>query len=282
MITRDLSSRRPETFPILHYANPTIRLIDSALFRSPLEKLSSDDYFCSGKQPSILHVMNALSRSLSAYWFSSIGKKLIVAITGIVLVLFLAGHLTGNLLIYVGRDAFNEYAHFLHTMIHGTGIWIARIVLLTMLIAHVVATICLTRENRAAGHKYECSATIQASSSSRIMIWSGLTILAFVIFHILHYTVRVNMDLAKLGATDPFGMVVVGFQNPFVVLFYVISMTLLCSHLSHGVASIFQTLGFRSKKSKSLIHQFSVIYSLVIWIGFISIPISIYAGFVKF
>ena len=222
--------------------------------------------------------MNALTRCLETYWSSSIGKKLIVAITGLVLVVFLAGHLTGNLLMYVGREAFNEYAHFLHTMLHGAGVWIARIGLLVMLVLHVAATISLTRQNRAARQAYEHKATIQASKSSRIMIVSGLTILAFVVFHILHYTVRVDADLAKLGATDPFGMVVVGFRNPLVVLFYVISMTLLCSHLSHGVASIFQTLGLRSKKAQGLIQQFSLALSLAIWAGFISIPISVLAG----
>ena len=114
------------------------------------------------------------------------------------------------------------------------------------------------------------------------MVISGLTILAFVIFHILHFTVRVNSDLAALGATDPFGMVVVGFKNPLVVLFYVIAMTLLCSHLSHGVASIFQTLGLRSKKVQSTIRTFSIGYSLLIWAGFISIPLSVLTGIIKF
>jgi succinate dehydrogenase / fumarate reductase cytochrome b subunit len=227
--------------------------------------------------------MNALTRCLDTYWSSSIGKKLIVALTGIVLVGFLAGHLSGNLLMYVGRDAFNEYAHFLHTMLHGAGVWIARVVLLTMLVLHVAATISLTRQNRTARKQsYEYKATIQASKSSRIMVISGLTILAFVVFHILHYTVRVDPALAKIGANDPYGMVIRGFQSPLVVLFYVIAMSLLCSHLSHGVASIFQTLGLRSKKAQGLIRQFSLVYSFAIWAGFISIPIAVLTGFLKF
>jgi succinate dehydrogenase / fumarate reductase cytochrome b subunit len=85
--------------------------------------------------------------------------------------------------------------------------------------------------------------------------------------------------LAKIGEEDPYEMVIVGFKSPLVVLFYVISMTLLCSHLSHGVASIFQTLGLRSKKAQGLIKQSSIAYSLVIWAGFISIPISVLLGF---
>lgn len=225
--------------------------------------------------------MNALTRCLDTYWSSSIGKKLIVAITGLILVAFLAGHLSGNLLMYVGREAFNEYAEFLHTMLHGAGVWIARVVLLAMLVLHVVATICLTRQNRSARQAYQYKATLQASKSSRLMIVSGLTILAFVIFHILHYTVRIDPNLARIGAHDPYSMVIVGFQNPLVVLFYVIAMSLLCSHLTHGVASIFQTLGLRSKKAQSAIHKLSLGYSFAIWAGFISIPLSVLAGFIK-
>jgi succinate dehydrogenase / fumarate reductase, cytochrome b subunit len=225
--------------------------------------------------------MNAITRCFSQYWSSSIGKKWIVALTGLILVGFLAGHLSGNLLMYVGREAFNEYAEFLHSMLHGSGVWIARVVLLAMLVLHVIATICLTRQNRAARQPYEYKATIQASKSSRMMIWSGLTILAFVIFHLLHFTVRIDSELAKIGATDPYGMVIIGFKNPLVVLFYIIAMTLLCSHLSHGVASIFQTLGLRSKKAEGTIQTISVGYSLAIWLGFISIPISVIVGLIK-
>jgi succinate dehydrogenase / fumarate reductase cytochrome b subunit len=230
--------------------------------------------------------MNALTRSALAYWQSSIGKKLIVAVTGLAMVLFLAGHLTGNLLIYAGREAFNEYAEFLHDAGHGALIWVARIGLLVAVGLHVWATVLLTRENKAARKiEYEFKQHIQAKKSSLLMIWSGLTILAFVIFHILHFTVRVNSHLADLGETDPYGMVIAGFQagvlNFFVVLFYIIAMTLLCSHLSHGVGSIFQTLGWRSKKAQGLIHKISLGYAIIIWVGFISVPLAIFFGFVK-
>jgi succinate dehydrogenase / fumarate reductase cytochrome b subunit len=230
--------------------------------------------------------MNALTRSATAYWQSSIGKKLVVAVTGLAMVFFLAGHLSGNMLIYAGPQAFNEYAEFLHTAGHGALIWVARVGLLVVVTLHVWATILLTRENKSARkQEYAYKATIQASKSSRIMIWSGLTILAFVIFHLLHFTVRVNSHLAGLGETDPYGMVIAGFQAGFlnflVVLFYIIAMSLLCSHLSHGVASIFQTLGLRSKKASELIHKISVGYAVVIWAGFISVPIAIFLGFVK-
>jgi succinate dehydrogenase / fumarate reductase cytochrome b subunit len=229
--------------------------------------------------------MNALTRSSAAYWNSSIGKKLVVAVTGLAMVLFLAAHLTGNMLIYAGKEAFDEYARFLHEAGHGALIWVARLGLLVVLVLHVWATILLTRENKAARQQYEFQATIQASKSSRIMIWSGLTVLAFIVFHILHFTVRTNSHLAEIAKESPYKMVIAGFSGGFlqvlVVLFYVVAMTLLCSHISHGVASMFQTLGFRSKKSAGLIRSISLGYAAVIWLGFVSIPVAIMLGLVK-
>lgn len=236
--------------------------------------------------------MNAIIASLTAIWTSSIGKKIIVALTGAFLVLFLAGHLVGNLLVFVGREAFNDYAYFLHHMIHGAGIWLFRFVMLAALALHVAATISLTLQNRAARKPYECQAVIQASLSSRSMILSGLTLLAFFIYHMLHFTIRVGNTydtyvdaehLAKTGLErhDAWKMVIDGFSNGPVTLFYLIAMTLLCSHLSHGVASIFQTLGLRFKKSEGILQGLSVGYALLIWIGFVSIPVAIFFGFGK-
>ncbi len=230
--------------------------------------------------------MNAITRCLDSYWSSSIGKKLIVALTGIVLVLFLAGHLIGNLVVFLGAEPFNEYAFFLHHMLHGAGIWVFRVVMLVMIVAHIAATISLVRENRAARKSYENKATIQASRSSLIMIWSGLTILVFVIYHLMHFTVRVGNEynnpalysymLDGKEVHNAWKMVIDGFSVWYVVLFYLIAMTLLCSHLSHGVQSIFQTLGWRSRRSASAIDLLSKGYAAFIWIGFISIPIAIF------
>ncbi len=223
---------------------------------------------------------------LSRVWKSSIGRKLVVALTGLVLILFLAGHLSGNLLVFAGREAFNDYAYFLHHFLHGTGIWIARIGLLVAVVLHIAATISLTRENRAAREAYAHPATIQTTKSSKLMIWSGLTILAFVVYHLMHFTLHLGnsygsyVDPEHLAATgerrmDAWKMVIDGFSVWYVVLFYLIAMTLLCSHLSHGVQAMFQTLGFRSKKSAPIINALSIGYAWVIYLGFISIPIAI-------
>lgn len=219
--------------------------------------------------------MTALTRSACALWNSSIGKKTIVAVTGLFFIGFITAHLAGNMLLFVGPEAFNDYAKKLHGLGHGSVIWIARFTLLAALTLHVVATVQLTRENRAARPAYANEETIQASKSSRVMIWSGITVLAFIIFHILHFTVRVDPELAKLGYNNPWQMVINGFQNWLVVIFYAISMALLCSHLSHGFSSCFQTLGFRSQKTRNLLDNLGKAFAGIILVGFLSIPIAI-------
>ena len=229
--------------------------------------------------------MNAAAVSsfpiVSRVWKSSIGRKLIVAITGLVLVGFLAGHLAGNLLVFAGPKHFNDYAQYLHEVFHGVGVWIARAGLLAAVVLHIAATVSLTRENRAAHTAYVHPATIQTSKSSKAMLWTGLTILAFVIYHLMHFTLHIGnnyeayRDPAYPDRMDAWKMVIDGFSVWYVVLFYIIAMTLLCSHLTHGVASMFQTLGLRSKKSAPMVTFVSKGYALVIWLGFISIPIAI-------
>jgi succinate dehydrogenase / fumarate reductase cytochrome b subunit len=234
--------------------------------------------------------MNAAAVSsypiVSRVWKSSIGRKLIVALTGLVLTGFLAGHLAGNLLVFAGREHFNDYAQFLHEMFHGVGVWLARAGLLAAVVLHIAATISLTRENRAARQDYAYPTTIQTTKSAKAMIWTGLTILAFVIYHLMHFTLHIGntyssyVDAHHLAAVqetriDAWKMVIDGFSVWYVVLFYLIAMTLLCSHLSHGVGSMFQTLGLRSKKSAGMVSFVSKGYALVIWLGFISIPIAI-------
>ena len=264
---------------------PTLRLIIPVY--PPISRAA--DAATSRRGHLFIIVMNALTRCLATYWFSSIGKKLVVAVTGIVMVLFLAGHLTGNLVVFMGPEPFNEYAYFLHHMLHGMGIWLFRLVMLGTVIAHVTATVALTVQNRTARKAYECAATIQATQSSRTMILSGSMILAFVIYHLLHFTARVGaasgFDTSDRYRTTIHGvegevhnawlMVIDGFSIWYVSAFYIIALTLLCLHLMHGVGSVFQTLGLRSKKAAGLIQQLSIGYSLAIWLGFISIPIAI-------
>ena len=233
--------------------------------------------------------MKSLSGPVVAFYASSIGKKIIVAVTGIALLGFLFGHMVGNLKIFLGPDKLNDYAAWLHSM--PVLLWVARLGLLGAFVLHIVTTIGLVIQNREArDERYECQTTVQATGSSRIMIISGSIILCFVIFHILHFTVQV-----AFGYNDPVGdyflpngdhdvrkMVIHSFSEvPAISLFYIFSMALLCSHLSHGVASVFQTLGLRTERSWPLIRGLGYGYAALIFFGNISIPIAAMAGWLK-
>jgi len=143
--------------------------------------------------------------SLLAFYQSSIGKKILVALTGAVLVIFLLGHMIGNLLIFAGPHAINEYGHMLHTALHGAGVWIARAGVFGGIVLHVVLTIQLTKANRAPqGPLRQGRGAVRASKSSLTMIWSGLDhTLAFlpVSAHVLHYTARVGNGYNNLDGS---------------------------------------------------------------------------------
>lgn len=237
--------------------------------------------------------MGGSSRAIGDFCRSSVGKKFIVALTGVALLLFVFGHLVGNLLIFVGRDAINSYGQFLHHFIHGWGVWGARIGLLVAIVLHIVMTIQLTRLNRASREqRYKNEATVQASRASRTMIVSGLLIIAFVIYHLLHFTITPGeadpgyFDSEYASATgeqrhDVYAMILTGFSSWLVSIVYILAIGLLCLHLSHGFASVFQTFGLRSSKSWPLIQNAGRAYAILIFVGNISIPIAVLLGFVS-
>jgi succinate dehydrogenase / fumarate reductase, cytochrome b subunit len=228
--------------------------------------------------------MSSVFDSISRFYASSIGKKILVALTGLVLLGFVLGHMIGNLLIFAGKDAINEYGHLLQTALHGGGVWIARIGLLAAVALHIVATISLTRANNAARQdKYGMQKAQVSSKSSHIMIWSGLTILAFIIYHLLHFTARVGNDYASYKTTlhgetvhDVYRMVIAGFSWAPASIFYLIAMALLCSHLSHGFSSLFQTLGISTDKSEPLFKKAGYAFAGLIFAGNAAIVLSIW------
>ncbi|MEZ5299882.1 MAG: succinate dehydrogenase cytochrome b subunit [Verrucomicrobiales bacterium] len=229
--------------------------------------------------------MSHLWKSLSAFLGSSIGKKIIVALSGAVFLLFLVGHLAGNMLVYAGPDAMNTYAAALKGQ--PALLWLARGGLLVSFVAHVVTTVLLVKQNKAARqNRYYYQQTIQASAASRYMIVSGLTILAFVVYHLMHFTLHIGNEYGSYvdaqGRADVYKMMVDGLSNVPVAMFYLVSMGLLCWHLSHGFASVFQTLGLNSDKFRPVIEWVGKVYAGAIFLGFASIPISILAGFVKY
>jgi len=215
---------------------------------------------------------------------SSVGKKMVMAVTGFILVGFIVGHLLGNLLIFAGPDALNGYGKKLRDL--GGLLWGARIVLITAVVLHIVAAIKLNGENRAARpEKYAVKKNETTTYAARTMMMSGLIVLAFLIYHLLHFTVRVtnpdishHMDLK--GRHDIYTMMVLSFQNVYISAAYIIAQLLLASHLSHGFQSMFQSLGFNDAVWLPRLRNASRFFAFLIFAGYILIPVAVLAGWV--
>ena len=246
--------------------------------------------------------------------FSSLTKKYLMALSGLVLVGFVMGHMLGNLQVYPllgGAEGFNAYAYKLHNLPYNL-LWIIRAFLLLCLVIHVWVAILLVLENkRARPADYKAQDYVQAKYSARTMRWTGPILLAFIVYHLLHFTIRVgpgaeykdselhpDVYLMKDGhkvveridesvtppepvytkTHDAYGMVIAGFKSIPVSVFYIISMGLLCLHLTHGVSSMFQSLGLRNRDWKKRLDGVAYGYGWIVFLGFISIPISVLTG----
>jgi succinate dehydrogenase / fumarate reductase cytochrome b subunit len=241
---------------------------------------------------------------VGSLFHASIGKKFLMAATGVVLLAFVTGHLVGNLQIFGSPDRINGYAHFLQSL--GPTLWVVRGVLLACVILHIWVAVLLTLENyRARPNKYDINHTIQATLASRTMRWTGVVVLAFILYHLAQFTVgwaqtdsfksrlpeyTMTADYHLLGfpviarnqpVADVYSMVFLGFANPFVSLFYILAVGLLSFHLSHGVDSIFQTLGWRSGRWAGLLRKVVVLYCVLYFLGSLAIPGAILTGAVK-
>jgi succinate dehydrogenase / fumarate reductase, cytochrome b subunit len=230
--------------------------------------------------------MPAFLSALTRFCLSSIGKKILVALTGAAMMGFLIGHLSGNLLAYGGPDAINSYAEWLHSL--GKLLWIARLGLIGAVVVHIIFTILLVIENRMARDQtYACPATVGASKASRTMIYSGAVILAFLLFHLSHFTVTIFNEfgtdkyLDAEGRRDVYRMLKDGFGVPWVSFFYIVAVGLLCMHLSHGFASVFQTLGLSSNRFRPVVEISGYIFSIVLFLGYASIPVAFWFGILK-
>jgi succinate dehydrogenase / fumarate reductase, cytochrome b subunit len=221
----------------------------------------------------------------AAFYQSSIGKKYIVAITALFLVLYVFGHLLGNLQIYMGPDRINAYAKFLHDL--GPILWTVRVVLIAAFVVHIVATIQLAQENRLAKpQKYAVTGYQRSTWASRTMIVSGLIVLCFVIYHLLQYTLLVTDPEFRhlhdsLGRHDVYRMLILGFRQPLVSLFYVVGLFLLTNHLSHGFGSVVQTLGINNRKLSGFVSSGGQTLAWLVFAGYVSIPVTILLGIIK-
>ncbi len=227
---------------------------------------------------------------ISRFYQSSIGKKWVVALTGLVLIAYVFGHLAGNLQIFLpnGEESINRYAHFLHSM--GPALYLIRAFLLACFGLHIIATVQLAVENRAARpQRYAMVTPVVQRTATRIMVISGSIVLCFVIYHILHFTTR-QVDSAVNAAYmtedahnyhQVYNMVITGFQNKLAAFFYIAGVVLLCNHLSHGFSSVLQTLSINNRKWADPILRGGQILAWVICAGYISIPIAAMTGLLK-
>ena len=213
---------------------------------------------------------------------TSLGKKYVMAVTGGAMFLFVIGHLVGNLQVFLGPEAINRYGHFLQSNVEI--IWPARIGLLAMIGLHIWSATKLSAENRAARPEaYVNWQPNSASYASRTMLMSGLIIFAFIVYHLLHYTVMVQQinltgrDFHTLvdaeGRHDIYTMMITGFSNPAVSIFYIVAIGLLCLHLSHGVSAMFQSLGLKNHYYRPMLDKAAKLLAVAIFLGYASIPI---------
>ncbi|MBN1447522.1 MAG: succinate dehydrogenase cytochrome b subunit [Bacteroidetes bacterium] len=225
--------------------------------------------------------MAALVRFLK----SSILSKVVMAATGLVLVLFLLGHMAGNLQMYLGQEKMNTYAETLQGL--GSLLWVIRAALFVFLVLHVITSIKLKWENYTARpEQYTVKKYVRASLSSRTMIWTGVMIFLFLTYHLLHFTVRATNPsygglFDALGRPDVYSMVVIGYSNVLIAVVYIAAMLLLGFHLFHAIESMFQTLGVNHEKYNPFIHGLSLTVSTIIMLGFISIPVGVLFGWIE-
>lgn len=216
-------------------------------------------------------------------------QKAVVAISGLLFVLFLIGHLGGNLLLYTGPMAFNKYAQGLKDL--GPLLWILRIVMVMSLVLHVTFTIRLRQRNAEARPvEYAKKTPVASTLYSRSMMYTGLTILAFVIFHLAHFTWgKVQPEhytgtwMLPDGRTthDVYKMTVAGFNEAWISVVYILCVSMVMMHLQHAFQSAVQTLGFRHPRYTPMVLKAGAAIATVLWLGFVSIPISVMSGIVQ-
>jgi len=243
-----------------------------------------------------------------ALFRSSIGRKILMAVTGLLLILWITGHLFGNLHLFEGPDAINGYAAFLQSL--GPVLWFERVGLLVIAALHIWAGVVLTVENRQArATAYDFKHTIRATLASRAMRVTAVAVLLFIIYHLLHFTIGVNSGffqgdtfkgvlpeyvmqhdfhlfgilLVTEGAIvhDVYSMLVLGFQNPIVAVAYMIAVGFLAFHLWHGAESMFQTLGLRTSRWLGCLTFVTRAYCVLYFLGNLAIPAAILLGFVS-
>ncbi len=218
---------------------------------------------------------------------SMVGRKIVMAVSGLMMVLFVIAHLLGNTSIFAGPDGINAYASKLHEL--APLVWTYRLVMIIMLSLHVFYGIQLTWENdRAKPQGYAVKRSLRATFAGKNMIWTGSIVGIFLIYHLLQFTLQVvNPEIAAgrhpdaAGRPDVFHMVVLSFQRSLISFIYAGAMIALVLHLTHGIQSLFQTLGLNNDRTLPALIKFGTLAAVIIFLGYIAIPLVILTGVVK-
>ena len=223
-----------------------------------------------------------------ALWSTMVGKKVVMAVTGFMLVGFVVAHMLGNLKIFLGAGAIDAYAVFLRTMgeplfPYGGLLWILRIVLLAAVALHITAALQLTRMNWAARPQgYDTKKSIATTYAARTTRWSGVILALFVVYHLLHLTAgKLGFQPGEYQHLAVHHNVVAAFSVWYVALFYVVAMACLCLHLDHGIWSGLQTLGLSDARTTPFLRAVSRGVALLVFAGFISVPVAVLAGWLR-
>ena len=215
----------------------------------------------------------------------TLARKILVGVSGIFLLLFIIGHMLGNSTIFFGPSSLNNYAHHIQSL--GPFLWVERLIMLALALIHIYFGITLTLENWKSGTTAYVRRTYQRSTVfSRTMIYSGLVILAFLIYHLFNFTFQVtHPEISHLvdsaGRHDVYTMVVGSLQGFFVGLIYVIGMAALFFHLSHGIQSLFQTMGWNTDRTLPAIVTGGRVAAIVIGLGFLVVPLAVFFSFLN-
>jgi succinate dehydrogenase / fumarate reductase cytochrome b subunit len=217
---------------------------------------------------------------LQSLWDSSVGKKAVMAVTGLIGVLFVLGHMAGNLKVFQGAEHINAYGRLLHGPLNEL-LWVARVVLLLAVVLHVMAATQLTMRDRAARPIGYARRDPQASTiASRTMRWGGVLLLLFIVVHILHFTTGTIRPAGVFTEGDVYANLVAGFRVPWVTAFYVVSMLALGLHLYHGAWSSFRSLGAAPPSPQPLRRRLALVVALIVSVGFAAVPLAAFAGLV--
>ena len=219
---------------------------------------------------------------------ATIGKKAIMALTGLLLIGFVIAHMAGNLQVFIGATRMNAYASFLKGL--GEFLWLARLILFAALVLHVLMAWQLTQITRKARPiDYDKRDPQVSTVASRTMRWGGLLLLVFIVFHILHFTTGTVYPAAStpdtmypaFSRTDVYGNIIGAFRTPWVVAFYIVAMLFLMLHLFHGAWSSVRTLGLTRPSNHPLHRRVATVIALVVWLGFSVIPVAVFLGVIR-